>query len=385
MKKTTLLLFSGKFNLGSLILKTLLLFILFNLLYAVIDPPLDQYILLDRRSSPGSERFPQLWIPEETTDGTIFLGRQFISNMPFLFGSHEVSSPARRPGEYRIFIFGDSSVWGTLLSNAETLSGQINALKLEACGGRPVVAYNLGYPSNSATKDLILMEAAQKYEPDLSIWLFSLLAFTELRQHVPFVIDNPQAVSMLVEKYGLAHQVSSPSRPSSSLLDRTIIGRRQDLHLLVQLYLSTYITNSIGTDDPRILADIVPFEKKPSASFTYMGIDPPADLRDYLALDTLEIANKINNGKIIYVNEPIFIASGAHSEISYNDGYPRWAYDQYRSILEQDSAQHGWKFLDTWNLVDPERYTNGIFHMDPAGERILAERISQAIMEQVCP
>jgi hypothetical protein len=316
MKKNPQLLSSRNIKSGSLILKTLILFILFNLVYAVLDPSLEKYVLLDRSTSPGYERFPQLWVPQETTDGSIVLGREFISNIPFLFGSHEVSSTAGHQGEYRVFIFGDSSVWGTLLANADTLSGQINALKLETCSGRPVVAYNLGYPSNSATKDLLLMEAAQQYHPDLSIWLFSLLAFTDQRQHIQFVTDNPQAVSTLVEKYGLAHQVSLPSSPAPSLLDRTIIGRSQDLHLLVQLYLSTYITNSIGTDDPRILMESGPLEKKPTTSFTYMGIDPPADMRDYLALDTLDIANKINNGKIIYVNEPFFIASGVHSEIS---------------------------------------------------------------------
>lgn len=128
-----------------------------------------------------------------------------------------------------------------------------------------------------------------------------------------------------------------------------------------------------------------PLEKKPTTSFTYMGIDPPADMRDYLALDTLDIANKINNGKIIYVNEPFFIASGVHSEISYNFENPRWAYDQYRSIFEESLTHQGWKYLDTWNLVDPNRFTNGIYHMDPVGEGLLAERISQAIMEQVCP
>jgi hypothetical protein len=54
---------------------------------------------------------------------------------------------------------------GHLLKPEETLAGQLNALKLTLCG-RPARFFNLGYPTISLTKDLLILQRALKENPD---------------------------------------------------------------------------------------------------------------------------------------------------------------------------------------------------------------------------
>ena len=68
------------------------------------------------------------------------------------------------------------------------------------------------------------MQHARPFQPDLVVWLFSMLAFQDIRQDVPFVIENPSAVRELIDQYGLTHDLTGtvPNR----FWDGTLIGER---------------------------------------------------------------------------------------------------------------------------------------------------------------
>ena len=119
-----------------------------------------------------------------------------------MFAAHEVArAPAR--DEFRVLLIGDSAAWGILLRPEETLTGQINAAGLVAADGRRVHAYNLGYPTMSLTKDLLLLDyALPRYEPDLVVWLFTLESFDAQTQ-----LDSPLVQLSLIH-------ISDPTRPS---------------------------------------------------------------------------------------------------------------------------------------------------------------------------
>jgi hypothetical protein len=362
--------------------KALLLFIVFNLVYAAVRASPGWFIVVRRG---GYERFPALWLPNVHNDGSVSIEREMFSNMDILFTSHILTRP-KAADEFRVFIFGDSSVWGTALYNDETLAGQINKLDLHTCSGQRVVAYNLGYPSNSATKDLLFMQRAQQYQPDLNVWLFSMLAFQNIRQDVPFVVDNPRAVQELMTEYGLPHDTSLLSVPPDPLWGATIAGQRRDLNLLVRLQASSLLLGVLGMDDPRIVNEHgVHYRDAPKSAEDFFGILPPADLSGYLAFETLPFATDITGGKIIYVGEPIEISTGEFSNISYNSTFPRWAYDQFREVVSGMSAEGGWTYLDLWNLVPEEQFGSSIFHLLPEGEAALAERLSETILLSACP
>jgi len=48
---------------------------------------------------------------------------------------------------------------------------------METVSGKQARVYNLGYPTMSLTKDLLILSRALHYQPDLIIWLVTLESF----------------------------------------------------------------------------------------------------------------------------------------------------------------------------------------------------------------
>jgi hypothetical protein len=84
---------------------------------------------------------------------------------------------------------------------------------------------------------------------------------------------------------------------------------------------------------------------------------------------------------MLLVNEPMLISSGANSDIHYNFFYPRWAYDDYREIMTSLSQGNGWTYVDLWNIVPANEFTNSAIHLTPTGENMLAENLAPYILE----
>ena len=82
---------------------------------------------------------------------------------------------------------------------------------------------------------------------------------------------------------------------------------------------------------------------------------------------------------MILVNEPMLVSDGENNDIRYNFFYPRWAYDEYRAALSEHAAARDWNYLDLWDLVPADEFTNSAIHLTPAGETLLSERIAEAI------
>jgi lysophospholipase L1-like esterase len=83
------------------------------------------------------------------------------------------------------------------------------------------------------------------------------------------------------------------------------------------------------------------------------------------------------------VNEPMLVSNGRNSDIRYNFFYPRWAYDQYLTLLQEHASANNWNYLDLWDLVPADELTNSAIHLTPAGEQVLADQIAAAI-QQTC-
>ena len=104
-----------------------------------------------------------------------------------------------------------------------------------------------------------------------------------------------------------------------------------------------------------------------------------SSLQDALAFDVLEAGMSAASVPTLLVNEPILISNGANSDIRYNFFYPRWAYDEYRQLLVERSAEHGWNYLDFWDLAPMQEFTNSGVHLTPKGEAMLTNKIAEAI------
>jgi hypothetical protein len=294
-----------------------------------------------------------------------------------MFASHVLAGTEKTRDELRVLLIGDSSVWGTLLTPEQTLTGQLNSSMISACG-KTVRAYNLGYPTISLTKDLMILDQARRYEPDVVIWLTTLEAFPNDKQLTsPIVANNPERVRRLITNYQLHFNADDPALVQPSTWDQTFVGRRRAIADLLRLQIYGALWAATGIDQ------IYPenYEQAQTdleASEDFHGL---TSLQDALAFDVLD-AGMSAFPRILLVNEPVLISDGRNSNIRYNFFYPRWAYDGYRGQLAEHAAGRNWHYLDLWDLVPAAEFTNSAIHLTPAGETYLATRIAEAIQTE---
>jgi hypothetical protein len=202
-----------------ILIKAAALFVLANLLFALLNPlPLIGRLSIYNTFLPGRERLPYGEQPEAYNLS--------LDSLNAMFASHEISQ-AKADDEYRILIAGDSSVWGILLRPDETLSAQINTADV-TIDGRQVRAYNIGHPVLSVTKDLMLIDTALRYEPDMIIWLVTLQSLpVENQLTAPLVRNNAEEVQQLFVGYELPLDTSSLQTPD--FWQQTIISQRRTL------------------------------------------------------------------------------------------------------------------------------------------------------------
>jgi hypothetical protein len=81
----------------------------------------------------------------------------------------------------------------------------------------------------------------------------------------------------------------------------------------------------------------------------------------------------------------MFISTGVNSELRYNSFYPRWAYDQYRDLLNAQVQAKGWHYLDMWNAIAPEEFTDTPVHLTPQGSTQYAQLIGREVLKIIKP
>ena len=248
-------------------------------------------------------------------------------------------------------------MWGTLLRPADTLAGKINALGL-TCGGLPVHAYNLGYPTISVTKDLMVLQQAMDYHADQVVWMTTLEGMLRAEQlRSPILANNAERARDLIARYGLRLDPNDPAFVNPTFLEKTIVGARRPLADLLRLQFYGVMWGATGIDqvydwDPA--RDAAQRDFKPDPSFH--GLTGPTLDKNLLALDVLAAGVKLSGSvPLTLVNEPILVSSGQNSDIRYNFYYPRWAYDAYRVQLAEQAKASGWRYLDLWDLVPETR------------------------------
>ena len=111
----------------------------------------------------------------------------------------------------------------------------------------------------------------------------------------------------------------------------------------------------------------------------------PPDLEEAsLAFDIIDAGiNLAGDTPVMIINEPVYISSGANSDIRYNFYYPRWAFDAYRKKMLELSERNNWIYKDFWDKIDPVEFTNSAIHMSPEGTEEYATMIAKAIMASI--
>ena len=362
------------------IAKAALLFGLFNIVFAAIMP-LDALGTLSLYNAllPGRERLPYGEQPAQSYNLSLY-------NIPAMMASHTLARP-KAADEFRIILIGDSATWGWFLENKDTLAGRINAGRYVTTDGRRVVAYNLGYPIMSLTKDLILLNEALRHRPDLILWPVTLESFPREKQLVhPLLQNNPARVRALIQDYQPSLDLHDSRLAEPNFLGRSIIGQRRALAdwMRLQFYgfswAATGIDQAIPAEIPRNLSDF-------DENIQWQSFTRPTGLKqEDLAFDVLTAGVKLA-GKVpvLIVNEPMFVSRGKNSQLRYNAFYPRWAYDTFRDLLGTAALENGWRYLDLWDSIAPDEFTNTPVHLTPKGSAQLAEQVIAALPKVAHP
>jgi len=368
---------NNKIRLSMVFIKGMVLFLVINLLYSAFGSSGIGRLSLYNHIFPGRLRLPFGEIPAEAYNFS-------LDNLDAMFASHVISADEKKDGEYRVVVIGDSSTWGVLLRPEETLSGLINADLLN-CDDRLINVYNLGYPTLSLTKDIMILDRAMQFKPDLIIWLVTLEAFPLEKQLTsPIVANNLNEIRQISEKYDLQLGLTGQSELTLNTYEKSILGQRRALSDLLRLQLygtmwsATLIDQIYPSDYEHAQIDL-----KNDLDFHNLAL--PELKNEQLAFEILAAGEKIaGEVPILLINEPILISNGENSDIRYNFYYPRWAYDQYRNLLSEYSNDHSWRYFDFWDIVPMEEFTNSAIHLTPIGENILASHLMQEIRDEVC-
>jgi hypothetical protein len=368
------------------VLKAILLFVIFNLLFAWLNPPVGKLTLYNILW-PGRLRFPYEESPSYYAQG---YNASVIEDFDAMFGSHVLSAAPKPADEFRVFLLGDSATWGGHVSAQNTLSEQLNRMDLTACDGRKVRFYNLGFPWPSMLRDVLVLDWAKQYNPDLVIWFVTLHSFEKKIEERQFLVPHAERMSEVMQKYNLKLPGAYDDVSVPTFWDKTIIGQRKRLKdiILVQTFGPLWAATGIDNHDG-ILTGHPVFSQDLKADRSYLEYKSPSEmpiLVKSLKYDTLRVGHEIASpAPVIVINEPIFIATGHNSEIRYNSLYPRWAYDAYRQSLTDWMTAHNYVFYDYWNALPSSEFANEIFHRDPAGEQQFAELLAPQLAGFTCP
>ncbi|OGO15981.1 MAG: hypothetical protein A2Z14_02510 [Chloroflexi bacterium RBG_16_48_8] len=361
--------------LRNVILKALLLLVILNLGFAKIDPlqELGQ-ISLYNGLFPGRLRLPFGEDFEESYNISIL-------QLDAMFASHKISAGSKPEDEFRVLLLGDSSVWGFLLGPDQTLSAAFNAKGYMTANDKRLRFYNLGYPTMSVLKDLLLLDFAQRYKPDLVLWFITLESLPAQKQLAsPLVQYNLEPVQILINRFHLGLDPNDERFVHRTFWKQTLVGQRRQLADLLRLQLLGVMWAATGIDHD-VPSSYEPPQVEISDDVTFQDFQPGELSTEDLAFDVLEAGNILMEEiPVVIINVPILLASGENNPIRYNSYYPRWAYDEYRDMLGVEAAERGWTYLDLWDAVPSQMFTDSAIHYSPKGVEQVVGRLRETIL-----
>jgi len=359
-------------SLKRVVIKSILLFILLNFLFIFLrDIPYGK-ISLYNIVIPGRDRLPFGETPLESFNLT-------MSNLDAMISSHKISADKKTEDDYRIIIIGDSSIWGFIQKPENTLTGLLEKKINFQCRGKNIEVFNLGYPSQSVLKDLLILNEIKPYTPNLVVWFITLESLISKEQlNIPLVKNNPLILNKVIHDYQLNYPPST-----INLLDYTIIGQKRNLADVIRLQFYGALWAGSGIDQV-YPENYTPAQRDFDLDYSYKNILVNQLQGNDLAIDVVQRAvSGFPNTEFMIINEPILISAGKNSDIRYNFYYPRWAYDGYRSIVKSVFERSKMNYFDFWNLVPESEFTNSAIHLTSLGEQILADK-TETLIKNLC-
>jgi hypothetical protein len=360
------------------VIKSAVLFVVFNLLFAFLRPMdvisrLSLYnVLFD-----GRVRLPYAGLDTYRTYALT------VNNIPAMLSTHQISRP-KADDEFRVLILGNSGIWGFWLSAEDTITPQLNDMGYLLPDGKRLVAYNLAYPYPFSMRDLILLDEVINYhQPDMVVWIITISNFHNMpRQFDEMVANNPDRMRNLIDNYGLNIIDANDDRfVDTSFYGQTLIGQRRKLAELLRLQLYGVMWEATGID--HVLQPYDPPANDLENNVSWGIFEPFTEFdENNLFMNVLDVGYRlVGDIPLILVNQPMYIATGLNSDIRYNTDYPRWAVDSYRRLMTRLSTEKSWLYCDLWGALPNESYTDSSFHMTPSATGELGRMIGEMITD----
>lgn len=367
---------SGMVNPLRVVIKAMVLFLLFNIVFTVSDLPWGNFSIYNL-VVPGRVRVPY---EQEAKYYQPAHNLPVFEDFDAMFASHEISRE-KTENEYRVIMLGDSSTWGFLLPPEQTFSVRMNLNTLVNCEGRFIHIYNLAFPLPDVVKDLLILDRALSYQPDMVIWFLTENSVKYKTISKNLISNHSERSREIFDQYDL-ELAFAEHLPEETFWDRTLFAKRRTLKKIIILQL--YGLMWAATGDDFYIRDYVPAP----ISENDQEVDGfrSEDTEQKLNFDVLKTGVKMSGDvEFVFVNEPIFISSGRNSDIQYNSLYSRQRYDQYRSRMESWMNEQGYIYIDLWNALPQNAFSDGPLHRTPEGEMLLSTILTPAVQSAACP
>ncbi|MFC1959355.1 hypothetical protein ACFLYO_01465 [Chloroflexota bacterium] len=349
--------------------KTLALLVVFNLLFALLFTDDMAGLSLYNWLVPGRPRFPTNMAEAEAyTVNT--------NSLPAFFAAHELRQ-SKPEDEFRVLLLGDSGIWGWHLHPEDTLAAQLTALGLTTDDGRQVQVYNLAGPIPAVDRDILVMDYAQRYDPDLIIWPITKYTLRETETH-PLLRENAAEMQALLAGLGsdmTAYDLQLHSSDNPTVLDQTIFANQDLLNEIFRLQLTGVMWGVTGIE-AEYGSSYRLIDRSPQRSAAFAA---PLDEN---RLDLLTAwMNEPDQPPILLFNEPIFVQENEDDSGPYNILYDQEPYDAYRALLADRAATNEWSYVDLWDAVTMDEYTDGPLHYSPAGVGQLSAALAPLVLD----
>ena len=308
-----------------------------------------------------------------------------------LLDAHEIAQP-KAPDEYRVVFLGDSSTFCLYCRAGEAIPKDVTDLGMTIDGKR-VRGYNLAYPGPDWLKDILILKHALHYQPDAIVWLVT--AKGSSNQPTPAQPDahlftrlNADELPELQRRYGFTTWETQQYADAAAWYQSSIWlrgGRLRDWFMLLAQSIRTALLNPGQDQTKQYLLPGEPVTQRPIR----FPAEITSDLPGYGTLpndrwELLRVGQRMAQEAgvpLLLVNEPIYIAGGPNSDVNYNSDYERAVYDRFRAAMTQFTREHGLPYLDLWNHLPPEEFSNTALHYNLQGNIHVAQEIAAELQK----
>jgi hypothetical protein len=299
-----------------------------------------------------------------------------------LLAAHQLSHATKAVDEFRVIFLGDSSVIEWNLADNATTAGQLTARNI-TINGKRLVVYNLGYPNPSLPRDLILLDAALQYKPDLVVWFTTAATYDNSSNFStiigPFLKLNRTRLQKLTTTFGLQNWFIAHMTDDPMWMNWIAARDANAVPSWIKSLTYPFVINVLDSNERTIFQRPIP--KQAIYASGRVGFDPqPNDSWRFLLAGNRLAASV--GAPMLVVNEPILLDTRTNSDINYDELYERTFYDQYRQDLDIYTQNNNLWYMDAWNTIPNKYFTDTALHADAAGFSFLVDKLSTEIQTQ---